>query len=62
MASLSPRPFATLLAAAASIAVALSACAEQTCTPIGCADEPVALILLGPNWMPLEPALYEVAF
>lgn len=51
-----------MLAAAASIALALSACADKTCTLIGCADEPVALILLGPNWMPLETAVYEVAF
>lgn len=51
-----------MLAAAAGLAVALSACADQKCTLIGCANEPVALILLGPNWMPLQPAVYELAF
>lgn len=62
MASLSLRPFAAMLAVAATFALFFSACAEEDCTLIGCANEPVALILLGPNWMPLEPAVYELAF
>ncbi|MCF6285863.1 MAG: hypothetical protein L3K26_11785, partial [Candidatus Hydrogenedentes bacterium] len=62
MASLSPGPFAAMLATVATFALVLSGCADKDCTLIGCANEPVALVLLGPNWMPLEPAVYALAF
>lgn len=58
----SRRSLTALLIAFATSSLGLSACADRSCTLVGCVSEPVTVVLLSPNWMPLEPAVYELAF
>lgn len=56
------RSRAALFTATAASPLLLHGCGAQSCTLVGCTDEPLTLIQLSPNWMPLEPAVYTLTF
>ena len=60
MTLLSPRSLAAALVTTSVLL--LPACGSRDCTLVGCANEPVSVVLLSPNWMPLEPAVYGLVF
>lgn len=57
---MSPRSLAAVLAA--TFVLPLPACSSRDCTLVGCDNQPVSVVLLSPNWMPLEPAVYRLEF